>query len=176
MKVTSLKRGVNERNSSGKRAPNHTRATSLYFICLNRGRSAGFAASNAFQRTIRAPCDSKNARSSGVKNEEPSCRRLNSRRSRPSGFRNLVRTSWMKNFQSASVHSSHSPFSRRPIRWKHTRCAVTRSNCLPKSGKGSRALIRAMTRLTPKNLVVPRKKGSSSGSSPRPLWPNIRQR
>ena len=42
----------------------------------------------------------------------------------------------MKNFQSASVHSSHSPFSRRASRWKHTRCAVTRSNCLPRSGKG----------------------------------------
>ena len=42
-----------------------------FHICLNRGRSAGSAASNAFQRTIRAPCDSKNARSSGVKNEEP---------------------------------------------------------------------------------------------------------
>jgi len=147
-----------------------------FHICLNRGRCFGSAASKAFQRTIRAPCDSKNARSSGVKNEEPSARRLNSRRSRPSGLRNLVRTSLMKNFQSASVHSSHSPLSRRAMRWKHTRCAVTRSNCLPRSGKGVCALIRATTRLTPKNLVVPRKKGSSSGSSPRPSWPNRRQR
>ncbi len=117
------------------------------YTILNRGRSAGSAASNAFQRTIRAPCDSKNARSSGVKNEEPSARRLNSRRSRPSGLRNLVRTSLMKNFQSASVHSSHSPFSRRAIRWKHTRCAVTRSNCLPtwsSRGKKVRHLDRAL--------------------------------
>src|SRR5947207_5295831 len=68
-------------------------------ICLNRGAWFGSAASKAFQRMIRAPCDSKNARSSGVKNEEPSARRLNSRRSRPSGSRNLARTSVMKNFQ-----------------------------------------------------------------------------
>src|ERR1700760_3190217 len=60
------------------------------YTILKRGRSVGSAASNAFHRTIRAPCDSKNARSSGVKNEEPSVRRLNSRRSRPLGLRNLV--------------------------------------------------------------------------------------
>jgi len=87
-----------------------------FYICLNRGRIFGSAASSAFQRTIRAPCDSKNARSSGVKKEEPSARLLNSKRSRPSDFRSPVRTSLMKNFQSASVHSNHSPSSRRAIR------------------------------------------------------------
>ncbi len=78
-----------------------------------------------------------------------------------------MRTSLMKNFQSASVHSSHSPFSRRAMRWKQTRCAVTRSNCLPRSGKGVLRIDSRDDAANPKNLVVPRKKGSSSGSSPR---------
>src|SRR5207249_10485385 len=78
-------------------------------VWLKRGRWFESAARSAFQRKIRAPCDLKKARNSSVKNEEPSGRGLNSSKRRPSGLRNRVRISLIKNFQSAGDHLSHSP-------------------------------------------------------------------
>src|SRR4051812_45188211 len=40
-------------------------------VCLKRGRRPRSAARSAFERKIRAPCDLKNSRNSGVKNDEP---------------------------------------------------------------------------------------------------------
>src|SRR5438132_11620045 len=88
-----------------------------YFLTsLNRGRRVGSAESNAFERKMRAPSDRKQARSWFVKNELPSRRGWNSRSKRPLRLINRVRTSLIKNFQSAGVHSIHSPFSAREIR------------------------------------------------------------
>src|SRR6266542_3168102 len=68
------------------------------FVCLKRGRWFGSAARSAFQRKMRAPCDSKNPRNTGVKNDDPSGRGLNSSNRRPSGLRNRVRISLIKKF------------------------------------------------------------------------------
>ena len=97
---------------------------------------------------MRAPCERKQARSSGVKNELPSERGLKSRRRRPAGFRNCVRMSLMKNSQLAGVHSFQIPFGSLIVRWKQTRCAVTRSNFSPRSGRGTPGSIREITRGT----------------------------
>ncbi len=77
------------------------------WLCLKRGRSFGSSANSAFERKMRAPCARKRARSSGVKNEDPSRRGLYSRSRRPSGLRNRVRMSSIKNFQSDGSHSFH---------------------------------------------------------------------
>ena len=58
---------------------------------------------------MRAPCDSKKARNSSVKNEDPSCRRLNSSSRRPLGLRNRVRISVDKKFP--IVRRPFEPFS-----------------------------------------------------------------
>src|SRR5207302_427436 len=113
---------------------------------LNRGLTLGCFASSAFERKIRAPCDKKNSRSSGVKNDEPSGRGLKSSRRRPCSLKNRERISLRKNSQSEVDHST--PSRARPIRLKQIRCAVIKSNVWWRSGRGVCRTIRLTSRCT----------------------------
>src|SRR5436309_9396869 len=92
----------------------HRSPVTCRLVALKLGQRFGSAPSNAFERKMRAPCDKKKVRSSGVKKEKPSGRGLKSRSKRPFSFKRRVRMSLMKNSQSAGDHST--PSRTRPIR------------------------------------------------------------